>query len=91
MDQIKIEKFIAERRKSHNLTQKQLADKLMISDRAVSKWENGRCMPDVSLMLDLCNILEISVNELLSGEVIVMENNNEKNEKLLLDMAKELE
>ena len=91
MDQIKIGKFIAECRKKEKLTQSQLAEKLNITDRAVSKWENGRTMPDSSLMLDLCNILKISVNELLSGEVIDMKNSNEKNEQLLLDMAKEVE
>ena len=91
MDQIKIGKFIAECRKKQNLTQSQLADKLGITDRAISKWENGRAMPDSSLMLDLCIILNISVNELLSGEVIDMESSNEKNEQLLLDMAKEVE
>ena len=90
MDQIKIGEFIAECRKKQNLTQGQLAEKLGITDRAVSKWENGRAMPDSSLMLDLCSILKISVNELLSGEVIDMEN-NKKNEQLLLDMAKEVE
>ena len=67
MDQIKIGKFIAECRKIQNLTQSQLAEKLGITDRAISKWENGRAMPDSSLMLDLCNILNISVNDLLSG------------------------
>ena len=91
MDQIKIGKFIAENRKKQNLTQGQLAEKLGITDRAVSKWENGRAMPDSSLMLDLCSILNISVNELLSGEVIGMENSNKKNEQLLLDIAKEVE
>ena len=91
MDQIKIGKFIAECRKKQNLTQSQLAEKLGITDRAVSKWENGRAMPDSSLMLDLCSILKISVNDLLSGEVIGMENSNKKNEQLLLDMAKEVE
>lgn len=91
MDQIKIGKFIAECRKKQNLTQSQLAEKLGITDRAVSKWENGRAMPDSSLMLDLCNILKISVNELLNGEVKSMENNDKNNEKLLLDMAKEVE
>ena len=90
MDQIKIGEFIAECRKKQNLTQSQLAEKLGITDRAVSKWENGRAMPDSSLMLDLCSILKISVNELLSGEVIDMEN-NKKNEQLLLDIAKEVE
>jgi transcriptional regulator with XRE-family HTH domain/DNA-directed RNA polymerase subunit RPC12/RpoP len=91
MDQIKIGKFIAECRKKQNLTQSQLAEKLDITDRAVSKWENGRAMPDVSLMLKLCGILKISVNELLSGEVIDIENSNKKDEQVLLDMAKEVE
>ncbi len=91
MDQVKIGKFIAERRKENNLTQMQLAEKLNITDRAVSKWETGRAMPDSSIMLELCDILKISVNELLIGEKIIMENNNQKNEQLLLDMAKELE
>jgi transcriptional regulator with XRE-family HTH domain/DNA-directed RNA polymerase subunit RPC12/RpoP len=91
MDQIKIGRFIAERRKKVNLTQAQLAEKLNITDKAISKWERGKAMPDVSLMLELCGILEITVNELLSGEKISMENNNQKNEQLLLDMAKELE
>ena len=91
MDQIKIGKFIAECRKKQELTQMQLAEKLNITDRAVSKWENGRSMPDSSIMLDLCEILKITVNDLLCGEKIVMENSNQKNEQLLLDMAKELE
>ncbi len=91
MDQIKIGKFIAECRKNNNLTQLQLAEKLGITDKAVSKWERGIAMPDSSIMLDLCEILGINVNELLSGERIIMENNNQKNEQLLLDMAKELE
>ena len=91
MDQIKIGKFIAERRKSAGLTQMQLAEKLGITDRAISKWETGRAMPDTSLMLELCEILEITVNDLLSGEEISMENKNQNNEQLLLDMAKELE
>ena len=91
MNQIKIGKFIAECRKQKNLTQMQLAEKLGITDKAVSKWERGVAMPDTSIMLELCDILSISVNELLSGEKISMENNNQKNEQLLLDMAKELE
>ena len=66
MNQIKIGKFIAERRKSLNLTQSQIAEKLNITDRAISKWENGKALPDSSIMLELCNILKISVNELLS-------------------------
>ena len=91
MDQIKIGKFLADCRKSSNLTQVQLAEKLNITDKAVSKWERGIAMPDSSIMIELCNILSISVNELLSGEKISMENNNQKNEQLLLDMTKELE
>ena len=91
MDQIKIGRFIAECRKKAGLTQLQLAEKLGITDKAISKWERGVAMPDTSIMLPLCDILCISVNELLSGEKINMENNNQKNEQLLLDMAKELE
>ena len=91
MNQIKIGKFIAECRKRQGLTQIQLAEKLNITDKAVSKWERGMAMPDSSIMLELCDILDITVNELLSGEKISMENNNQKNEQLLLDMAKELE
>ena len=91
MDQIKIGKFIAECRKNAGLTQMQLAEKLNITDRAVSKWETGKAMPDSSVMLELCDILKITVNDLLSGERISMENNDRKNEQLLLDMAKELE
>ena len=91
MDQIKIGRFIAACRKRANLTQLQLADKLGITDKAISKWERGITMPDTSIMLELCDILGISVNELLSGEKINMENSTQKNEQLLLDMAKELE
>ena len=91
MNQIKIGRFIAECRKKANLTQLQLADRLGITDKAVSKWERGITMPDTSIMLTLCDILGISVIELLSGEKINMENSNQKNEQLLLDMAKELE
>ena len=91
MDQLKIGKFIAECRKQKNLTQMQLAEKLGITDKAISKWERGIAMPDTSIMLELCETLGIRANELLSGEKINMENNNQKNEQLLLDMAKELE
>ena len=91
MDQLKIGKFIADCRKKANLTQTQLAEKLGITDKAVSKWERGVAMPDTLIMLELCDILGISVNELLSGEKIDMENDNQKTEQLLLDMAKELE
>ena len=91
MNQIKIGEFISSQRKMKNLTQAALAEKLGITDRAVSKWERGKGLPDVSLMLDLCEIFGITINELLSGEEISMENSNQKNEQLLLDMAKELE
>ena len=91
MDQIKIGKFIADCRKQKGFTQMQLAEKLGITDKAVSKWERGIAMPDTSIMLELCDILGISVNELLSGEKINMEKNDQNNEQLLLDMAKELE
>ncbi len=91
MDQIKIGKFIAECRKKNNLTQMQLAEKLNITDRAISKWENGKGMPDSGVMLDLCNELKISVNELLSGEMIKMKNCDESVEKNLLDMVKQKE
>ena len=91
MDQIKIGKFIAECRKKNNLTQMQLAEKLNITDRAISKCENGKGMPDSSIMLDLCKELKISVNELLSGEMIEMKNYDESVEKNLLEMVKQKE
>lgn len=91
MDQVKIGRFIAKCRKQANLTQMQLAEKLNITDRAVSKWETGRALPDSSIMIDLCNILGISVTELLSGEEISMENQNKELEKALLDMIKQKE
>lgn len=91
MDQIKIGKFIAARRKSVHLTQAQLGEKLGISDRAVSKWETGKSMPDSSLMLELCEILEITVNDLLTGEVVSMENYNKEMEKNLMEMVKQKE
>ena len=91
MDQIKIGKFIANRRKNKNLTQAQLAEKLNITDRAISKWENGKSMPDSSIMLELCSILDISVNELLSGEVIEMDDYKKQAEENLLRLEKEKE
>ena len=91
MDQIKIGKFIAQRRKMAKLTQLQLADKLNITDRAVSKWETGKALPDSSIMLQLCDVLGITVNDLLSGEVVTMENYKEKTDEMLLQMVKEKE
>lgn len=74
MEQQMIGKFILTCRKEKGLMQMQLAEKLDITNRTLSKWKTGKSMPDVSLMLDLCNILGITVNELLSGERIAMEN-----------------
>lgn len=91
MDQIKIGRFIAECRKKKNLTQMQLAEKLNITDRAISKWKNGKGMPDSSIMLDLCKELQISVNELLSGEVLEMNSYNKKLEQNLIDIVKQKE
>lgn len=91
MNQEKIGKFIAQRRKIVGLTQMQLAEKLGVTDRAVSKWETGKSMPDTSIMLDLCKILSISVNELLTGEEIFMENLKENNEKLIMELAQQKE
>lgn len=84
INQIEIGKFIAQCRKKKNLTQAQLAEKLNITDKAVSKWETGKSMPDSSIMLELCEILGITVNELLSGEEIDMENYEQKaNENMI--------
>ena len=91
MNQVKIGKFIAECRKKENLTQMQLAEKLGITDRAISKWENGKALPDSSVMLELCDILKITVNDLLSGEVVTMDNYNKEMEQRLLEMVKEKE
>lgn len=91
MDQAKIGRFIAGQRKTVGLTQMQLAEKLGITDRAVSKWETGKAMPDTMLMLDLCAILKISVNDLLNGEVIQMDEMKEKSEQLLLELTKQKE
>ena len=91
MDQIKIGKFISVKRKELGLTQSQLADKLGITDKAISKWETGKSLPDASIMLELCSILKITVNDLLNGEVVNMENYKEKSEEMLLEMVKEKE
>lgn len=91
MNQTKIGKFIAECRRTKNMTQAELAEKLNITDRAISKWETGRGMPDSSIMLELCELLGISVNELLSGEVIKMENYNLKAEENLIELKKQKE
>ena len=86
MNQEKIGKFIAECRKKNNLTQERLAEQLGISDRAVSKWERGLNLPDASLMLELSKIFDISVNELLNGEIIEKNSYMEKAEEKLLEL-----
>lgn len=86
MEQAMIGKFISACRKEKGFTQMQLAEKLNITNRAVSKWETGKSMPDVSLMLDLCNILGITVNELLSGERIIMEDYQKRAEENLMEL-----
>lgn len=91
MDQIKIGKFIAACRKEEGMTQAELAEKLGISDRAVSKWETGKSMPDSGIMLELCGFLKINVNELLSGERIMAEFYNKQLEDNLLAMKREVE
>lgn len=88
MDQIKIGKFIQERRKEKKLTQSELAEKLDVTDRAVSKWENGNCIPDASNIQELCKILNITINDLFSGSVVDMRDNEKKLEENLLEMIK---
>ena len=91
MDQDRIGRFIAEKRKEQGLTQAQLAEALGITDRAVSKWETGRSLPDAAIMLELCGLLKITVNDLLNGEVVSMERYNETAERNLLEMVKQKE
>lgn len=91
MDQQKIGKFIAQRRKEKGLTQSQLAEALNITNRAVSKWETGNALPDSSLMLELCRILDISVNDLLNGEVVSTEDYGRKMENRLLEALQQKE
>ena len=91
MDQIKIGKFISEKRKEKGITQSELAEKLNITDRAISKWENGVCMPDVGTIPELCEILNITINDLFSGEVVNMKNNEKKLEENLMEMARQKE
>lgn len=85
MNQIKIGEFIAALRKEQNLTQLELANKLGVTDRAVSKWENGRGLPDISLIVPLCEALSISVNELLCGERIITEDITAKSEENIIE------
>ena len=91
MDQIKIGKFISKCRKEKKLTQAQLAERLCITDKAISKWERGIAMPDSAIMLDLCKALDINVNDLLNGEKISEEDKHRKTEELLLEMTRKEE
>lgn len=89
LNQEKIGKFIAERRKAQDLTQKQLAEQLNVSDKAVSKWETGRSMPDNSILFELCQVLGINVNELLSGEKLSDDSYHGKAEENMMTLMKE--
>lgn len=91
MDQIKIGKFIKEKRNEKNITQSELAEMLGVSDRAISKWENGICLPDAGTMPELCKILNITINDLFSGEVVDMKDYDKKKEENLIALKKESE
>ena len=91
MDQVKIGKFISDERKAKGYTQKQLSELLEISDKTISKWECGNGFPEASLLLPLCNELEITVNELLTGERISQQNYKEKAEENMVNMIREKE
>ena len=91
MDLLKIGKFIASLRKELGITQEELAEKLFVTDRAVSKWERGLSLPDASKMVDLCNILGVNVNELLIGEKIDMKDYNKKVDELLVELTRQEE
>lgn len=88
MDQIKIGRFIKQKRKEKGMTQSKLAEKLGVTDRAISKWENGNCMPDSGIIADLCKILNVTINDLFSGEVVDMKDNEKKLEENLLEITK---
>ena len=89
MDLVKIGKYIASKRKSLGMTQKQLAEKLGMSDKSVSKWERGVCLPDVSVYKELCSILGISLNEFLAGEDIAQENIIQKSETNIIEVIRD--
>lgn len=89
MDLVKIGKYIAGKRKALGMTQKQLAEKLNMSDKSVSKWERGICLPDVSVYMELCEILGISINEFLAGEDIEAENVEKKSEDNIIQVTKD--
>ncbi len=91
MDQLNTGRFIANLRKEQSLTQRQLAEQLNISDKTVSKWETGKGLPEVSLMLPLCSILHITVNELLSGQRLTDSDYKQKTEEIIMDLVRERE
>ena len=91
MNYSKIGEFIAKERKAKNLTQAKLGELVFVSEKTISKWENGKGLPDTSTLPKLCEVLGVSLNELLIGEKIFVEDNTQKNNQLLLDMANELE
>lgn len=91
MNQSKIGEFIAKRRKEHNMTQMQFSEKLGVTNKAVSKWESGKCLPDAALFDDICILLNITLNEFFAGEKISSENIEKKAEENLIEIAIELQ
>lgn len=91
MDQVRIGEFIAKTRKEKGYTQKELAERIGLSDKAVSKWERGNSLPDISVMMDLCEALELDINELLSGEKLESESYHVKAEENMKSLIEENE
>ena len=89
MDTVKIGKYIAQKRKNLGLTQREIAEQLGMSDKSVSKWERGVCLPEVSVYMELCRILGISLNEFIAGEDIEQVELQEKSEQNILDVTKD--
>lgn len=89
MDTVKIGKYIAQKRKNLGLTQRDIAEQLGMSDKSVSKWERGVCLPDVSVYMELCRIIGISLNEFIAGEDIEQVELQEKSEQNILDVTKD--
>ena len=89
MELVKIGKYIAGKRKALGLTQAQVAEKLGMSDKSVSKWERGICLPDVSVYMELCEILGISLNEFIAGEDLPQENIIKQSEKNLIRVTED--
>lgn len=89
MDTVKIGKYIAQKRKNLGLTQREIAEQLGMSDKSVSKWERGVCLPDVSVYMELCRIIGISLNEFIAGEDIEQVELQEKSEQNILDVTKD--